>query len=259
MRKLMYAASIFAAMGLVACGGSGKSDADAAKAKADSLARIEAMKKDSMDKALAALNAVKDITTTASEDARFSTLVELLGAAGLAETLKDSTKSFTVFAPTNDAFMAFDQKKLADLKDPKNVDKLKDVLLQHVVAGSLMSGDVNGIGQLQALNDKVITEKDGQVGGATIVEADINASNGYIHAIDKVLTPPAAKSAAKPKKPVATSTSTNTSSGNATEDKLSGKGGSSSSTATKTEDKLSGKTTSDQEIKDKTNSKLQGK
>lgn len=227
MKKFMYAASIFAAIGLVACGGNTKNDADAAKAKADSLARIEEMRKDSMEKALAALNVVQDITTTASEDARFSTLVELLAAANLAETLKDTTKSFTVFAPTNEAFLAFDQKKLAELKEPKNAEKLKDVLLQHVVAGRLMSGDVNGVGQLQALNGKVITEKEGNVGGASIVEANIEAKNGYIHAIDKVLTPPAVKSAAKPKKPVVTNPTTTTPTPSTpTEGTVSGRGGS---------------------------------
>lgn|SRR5690606_15467295 len=232
MRKFMYAASIFAAIGLVACGGSSNSNADAEKARKDSLERIEAMKRDSMEKALAELNAPKDIVTTASADERFSTLVELIGAADLATTLQDESKSFTVFAPTNEAFLAFDQKKLADLKDPKNVDKLKDVLLQHVVVGSLKSGDVNGVGQLQALNDKVITEKDGVVGGANIVQADIEATNGYIHAIDKVLTPPAAKSTAKPKKPVTSTPTTTTPTEEAKPGTVSGRGGSSEGTVT---------------------------
>lgn len=257
----MYAASIFAAIGLVACGGNSNNNADAEKAKKDSLERIEAMKRDSMEKALAELNAPKDIVTTASADDRFSTLVELIGAANLASTLQDESKSFTVFAPTNDAFAAFDQKKLADLKDPKNADKLKDVLLQHVVVGSLKSGDVNGVGQLQALNDKVLTEKDGTIGGANIVQADIEATNGYIHAIDKVLTPPAAKSTAKPKKPVVnTNTNTNTapSTGDATNDKLSGKGSSSNTVEQNTNNKLSGKSNSSGSTEDKTNSKLSG-
>lgn len=244
MRKFLYAASVFAAIGLVACGGNSNNNADALKAKEDSLARIEAMKKDSMDKALAELNAPKDITTTATNDTRFSTLVELLGAANLAETLKDETKSFTVFAPTNDAFLAFDQKKLAELKDPKNADKLKDVLLQHVVVGSLKSGDVNGVGQLQAMNDKILTEKDGLIGGATIIEADIAATNGFIHAIDKVITPPAVKSKAKPKKPVTTTPPATTkpakentvtgARGDKTEEKVTGARGSQS------EEKVSG-------------------
>jgi len=210
MKKLMYAASVVAVMGMVACGGNGKSDADANKAKADSLAKIEAMKKDSLDKALAALNAVKDITTTASENPQLSTLVELLTAANLAETLKDTTKSFTVFAPTNDAFNKFDQKQLAELKDPKNVEKLKDVLLQHVVAGRLMAADVQGVGQLQALNGKVITESNGMIGGANILESNKECKNGFIHTIDGVLTPPKAKSTAKPKKPVTPTTPTTT-------------------------------------------------
>lgn len=228
----MYAASIFAAIGLVACGGNSNNNADAEKAKKDSLERIEAMKRDSMEKALAELNAPKDIVTTASADDRFSTLVELIGAANLASTLQDESKSFTVFAPTNDAFAAFDQKKLADLKDPKNADKLKDVLLQHVVVGSLKSGDVNGVGQLQALNDKVLTEKDGTIGGANIVQADIEATNGYIHAIDKVLTPPAAKSTAKPKKPVTSNPTTTPTTTEPTPGTVSGRGGSSEGTVT---------------------------
>jgi len=217
---------MFAVMGMVACGGNSKSDADANKARLDSLAKIEAMRQDSMDKALAAMNAVKDITTTASENPQLSTLVELLTAANLAETLKDQTKSFTVFAPTNDAFNKFDQKQLADLKDPKNVEKLQDVLLQHVVAGRLMAADVQGVGQLQALNGKVINESNGMIGGANILESNKECNNGYIHTIDKVLTPPKAKSTAKPKKPVATNPTKPTEETKTPDNTVTGRGGS---------------------------------
>jgi hypothetical protein len=133
-------------------------------------------------------------------------LVSLLDQAGLAETLQDETVNFTVFAPTNAAFDKLDAKTLADLKDPKNAEKLKDILLYHVVRGKLMASDVAGSGELQAMDDKVIVVKTGESGtvmvsNASVTTADVDATNGVIHIVDAVMTPPAKKGTAKPKKP----------------------------------------------------------
>lgn len=204
----MYFAALAATVVLASCGGGADKEAERKKREADSLAKIEQARKDSMDAAMAVQTV--DVYETAKANPDFSTLVSLLDQAGLAATLKDSAVNFTVFAPTNAAFDKLDPKALADLKDPKNAEKLKDVLLYHVVRGKLMAADVAVSGELQAIDDKVITVKQSEsgtvmVGSAAVTTADLDASNGVVHVIDAVLMPPAKKAVAKPaKKPTTT-------------------------------------------------------
>lgn len=204
----MYFAALAATVVLASCGGGADKEAERKKREADSLAKIEQARKDSMDAAMAVQTV--DVYETAKANPDFTTLVSLLDQAGLAATLKDSAVNFTVFAPTNAAFDKLDPKALADLKDPKNAEKLKDVLLFHVVRGKLMSSDVASSEELQAIDDKVITVKKSEsgavmVGGANITTADVDASNGVVHIVDAVMTPPAKKAVAKkPKTPAPT-------------------------------------------------------
>lgn len=207
----MYMAAMAAVVVLSSCGGGADKEAERKKREADSLAKIEQARKDSMDAAMAVQ--VVDVYETAKANPDFSTLVGLLDQAGLATTLKDASVNYTVFAPTNAAFDKLDAKVLADLKDPKNAEKLKDLLLFHVVRGKLVAADVAVSGELQGLNDKVIAVKQSESGsvnvaGANVVTADIDATNGVIHAVDAVLTVPAKKAAAKTKKPTKPTTPT---------------------------------------------------
>lgn len=211
MKKVMYMAAMAAVVVLSSCGGGADKEAERKKREADSLAKIEQARKDSMDAAMAVQ--VVDVYETAKANPDFSTLVGLLDQAGLATTLKDASVNYTVFAPTNAAFDKLDAKVLADLKDPKNAEKLKDLLLFHVVRGKLVAADVAVSGELQGLNDKVIAVKQSESGsvnvaGANVVTADIDATNGVIHAVDAVLTVPAKKAAAKTKKPTKPTTPT---------------------------------------------------
>jgi uncharacterized surface protein with fasciclin (FAS1) repeats len=151
---------------------------------------------------------VVNIVETAKTDTNLSMLVELLGTAGLAETLADENAKFTVFAPTNAAFLKLGDKKLASLKEEKNKEMLKDILLYHVVSGDMLAADVTTKTELNAMDEKVIkvTSKDSKwmVAGATITTTDIKCSNGTVHVIDAVMTPPAKKSKAKTDAPVTT-------------------------------------------------------
>jgi uncharacterized surface protein with fasciclin (FAS1) repeats len=124
----------------------------------------------------------------------FSTLVAAVKAAGLVETLSGAGP-FTVFAPTDEAFAKLPAGTVEELVKPENKEKLTAILTYHVLAGKVMAADaiaadgkmvktVNG----QELAVKV---KDGKVmiNDATVIIADVAASNGVIHAIDTVLLP----------------------------------------------------------------------
>ena len=139
--------------------------------------------------------AAKDIVAIASGDAQFKTLTKALTAAGLVTTLQGKGP-FTVFAPTDAAFAAVPKATLDDLLKPANKAKLVKVLTYHVVSGSVLStslksGDVKSVegGSLKVL----VAAGKVTVSGANVVKADIKASNGVIHVIDKVLMPPDAK------------------------------------------------------------------
>ncbi len=124
-------------------------------------------------------------------DKRFSTLVSAIEAAGLTDTLRNE-KEVTVFAPTNDAFSALDKNVLAALlADPTG---LSQVLLYHVVPGITASADITN-GDVETAQGAPITLAVDDAGaitanGANVVEADLSAYNGVIHAIDQVLSPP---------------------------------------------------------------------
>ncbi len=123
----------------------------------------------------------------------FSTLVDLVTQAGLAETLSGEGP-FTVFAPTNDAFAAVDPATVSALTaDPTGA--LADVLKLHVISGEVMAADATAaVGTcVETLGGKVKVEQTGSdltIGGAKIVDTDIVGSNGVIHVLDGVITAP---------------------------------------------------------------------
>ena len=133
----------------------------------------------------------KDIVATAVEAGKFNTLAAALEAAGLVETLQEEGP-FTVFAPTDDAFAALPEGKLQELLLPENKDQLIKILTYHVVAGKVMSGDLESgkVKTVEGSEVKVKVSKTGvNVNNATVVKADVPASNGIIHVIDTVILP----------------------------------------------------------------------
>jgi transforming growth factor-beta-induced protein len=136
----------------------------------------------------------KDIVDTAVADGRFKTLVAAVQAAGLVDTLKGKGP-FTVFAPTDDAFAKLPAGTVDALL--KDLPKLKDTLLYHVVPGKVMAADVLKLdGKMvdTALMDQQvkITVKDGKVylnDNVQVIITDVETSNGVIHVIDTVLLP----------------------------------------------------------------------
>ena len=146
-------------------------------------------------------NVVKadNIVQIAAADARFSTLVAAVTAAGLAETLS-GPGPFTVYAPTNDAFAALPAGTVDTLLLPENKQQLVDVLLYHVDDRKLMAGDFpSGSNYFRPIladsrlcitaSSAGVTIGDSTGTVANVIIADIVADNGVIHVIDKVLLP----------------------------------------------------------------------
>lgn len=133
----------------------------------------------------------KDIVETAVAAGSFNTLATALQAAGLVNVLKGEGP-FTVFAPTDEAFAALPAGTLEALLADK--EKLTAVLTYHVVPGNVGSAQVVSLSKATTVNgaDIAIMVHDGQVmiNDATVVTADVAASNGVIHVINKVILPP---------------------------------------------------------------------
>ena len=140
--------------------------------------------------------AAVDIATTAAATSIHDSLVAALGVAGLVDTLTGDD-AYTVFAPTDEAFAAAGI-NLDDFTTEEEIEALANILLYHVVAGEIASTDlVDGANTVTAANgdELTVTVSEGAVTvgaeGATVVLADVPASNGVIHVIDKVIMPPA--------------------------------------------------------------------
>ena len=131
----------------------------------------------------------KDIVSIATESAK--TLTAAVKAADFVKTLQGAGP-FTVFAPTDAAFAAI-QKDVDNLLKPENKAKLAKVLTFHVVSGKLLASQLKDGQELTTVEGEKIkvSIKDNKVsiGGAHVTSADILASNGVIHVIDKVLMP----------------------------------------------------------------------
>ncbi len=155
------------------------------------------------------------IVDVAAGNKSFSTLVSLVKAAGLAPALSGTTE-LTVFAPTNTAFKALEKEVpgvTAALTDPKNKALLVQVLKYHVVAGEVKSPAAIAAAKQKARiptllgkNAKLaLSLKGGKlkvadsagIHTATVTKADVDASNGVIHVIDKVLVPKSVAAALK--------------------------------------------------------------
>lgn len=134
--------------------------------------------------------APKNLAETAAATPQLSTLTRLIQDAGLTGTLSNPGP-YTVFAPTDEAFKAVPAATMQALAQDKA--RLQAVLSYHVVAGSVTSADVkNGpVKSVQGAN--LALSKSGTfvtVEDAVVTTADVRATNGVVHIIDKVLIPP---------------------------------------------------------------------
>lgn len=168
---LLLAGAAFASLAMVACGGD---DDEAAPTPIPT----------------APPAASGDIIEVATAAGNFTTLARALEAAGLVETLKGDGP-FTVFAPTDEAFAALPAGTLDSLLADR--DQLTKVLTYHVVAGKVTSDQVASLSEATTVEGSALSIKveNGRVmvGDATVTTADVEATNGVIHVIDRVLIP----------------------------------------------------------------------
>ena len=143
-----------------------------------------------IDKVLSPSETPNDIPRTAQCTGIHDSLVAGVIQAELLETLQ-GPGPFTVFAPTDQAFVdaGID---LAALDTPEGKATLADILLYHVVAGEVPAANVTDCMSATAANGQPLSFTVGSsvmVNGATVIQADVGTSNGFIHVIDQVLTP----------------------------------------------------------------------
>jgi len=137
--------------------------------------------------------AADDIIATAKSAGTFKTLTAALDAAGKTEMLQEEGP-YTVFAPSDEAFALLPAGTVEDLLKPENKKKLGKLLAYHVVKGKVMAADVKTMMAKTANGAELDIKVNGDtvmVNDAKVVKADVAASNGVIHVIDKVLMPPA--------------------------------------------------------------------
>lgn len=134
------------------------------------------------------------VVELAEQDDRFSIFLSFLEASGLDTTLK-YTEGFTVFMPTNKAFGEMEMKKLSEL-----TDRDKKMELQNFVRNYILPNKVNmyefeenqiinleGGGKMEV--NTVMNGEGVSIGGAQIIQSDIEAKDGVIHVIDRLITP----------------------------------------------------------------------
>ncbi|WP_421790852.1 fasciclin domain-containing protein [Hyphobacterium sp.] len=134
-----------------------------------------------------------DIVDTAISAGSFNTLVAAVQAAGLVDVLRGDGP-FTVFAPTDEAFAALGQDTINSLLLPENRDQLVSILTYHVVPGEVFAADLAGQRlSVESVQGDTIdinaTHGSVMIDGATVITADVDASNGVIHVINEVILP----------------------------------------------------------------------
>lgn len=138
-----------------------------------------------------------DLAGSLASAADFSTLLQAMSAAGLVEKASEPGP-FTVFAPSNGAFSKLPAGALQSLTQPANKAKLQGLLAYHVVPGNVMAADLKDGQTIKTVGGGTLTVRkkgnavmlvDGKGGSAMVTTADIQATNGTVHAIDAVLMP----------------------------------------------------------------------
>jgi uncharacterized surface protein with fasciclin (FAS1) repeats len=192
MNKLILSLSVIAMIAFTSCKNNESEEKEAAEQEEAVVENENVMEEQ------------QTIVEIAVGNENFSTLVVALKAAGLVETLS-SEGPFTVFAPTNDAFGKLPEGTVPTLVMPENKEMLSGILTYHVVSGEFMAADVvNAINEnggsftiptvqgeelVATLEGESVILTDANGNTSTIVMADVDASNGVIHAIDSVVMP----------------------------------------------------------------------
>jgi uncharacterized surface protein with fasciclin (FAS1) repeats len=147
----------------------------------------------------------RPLPAVAAADGRLEVLLRAVRAAGLGSRLGPGNGDWTVLAPTDDAFAGLPEGTVETLLRPENRDRLVEILGLHVIPGRVYRKDLLALGTARTLaSDPVsfaLREGRVQASGATIVAADVEASNGVIHVIDRVILPEPSSETAAPAGP----------------------------------------------------------
>lgn len=131
------------------------------------------------------------LSATIRDSVTFSILTKALKTSGLDVTLGEKG-AFTIFAPTDEAFQKLPQGALDQLLLPENKEKLRSLLLYHVISGKMMAADLKD-GDVKTMNGEKleidVDESEIEVGNTKIFSADVVATNGVMHSIGEVLVP----------------------------------------------------------------------
>ncbi len=132
------------------------------------------------------------IPQVAKEAGLFNTLLAAVEAAGLTQTLL-GRGPFTLFAPTDDAFSRLPANTVSDLLQPENREQLRTILTYHVVAGRVSAAQARTVRSANTVAGEPLRIRSNngtlRINDATVRIADIPASNGVVHVIDRVLMP----------------------------------------------------------------------
>ncbi|MBF2076674.1 MAG: fasciclin domain-containing protein [Synechococcales cyanobacterium C42_A2020_086] len=137
----------------------------------------------------------EDVASVIDNNPSLSTLASAIDAAGLQETLEGDSASYTVFAPSDEAFAALPEETRQQLLLPENRETLRQLLLYHVVPGTVTSDQIQS-GEVQTVaGESVEVQVDAaanqvRVNNASVTQPDLQASNGVVHIVDQVILPP---------------------------------------------------------------------
>jgi uncharacterized surface protein with fasciclin (FAS1) repeats len=129
-----------------------------------------------------------DLIATIGKHDNFSTLSKMMNTSGANEVFSRPGE-FTVLAPTNDAFAKFSEEQLSSLINEKGQLRLKALLMYHILPGKVMANALKS-GKAVTGEDMMVTDINGiKVNGSKLEARDLEATNGVVHAIDKVMAP----------------------------------------------------------------------
>ncbi len=146
------------------------------------------------DSALDPTAGTETITEVAANETSLSTFNTILESAGLTNTL-DQPGSYTVFAPSDQAFEELPPETLQQLLAPENQDQLRQILAYHVVPEELSANQLQSAGSVETLTGSPLSvEADAgaqavTVNNAAVTQPDLQASNGIIHVVDQIILP----------------------------------------------------------------------
>jgi len=138
-----------------------------------------------------------DLFATIANQDNFSTFAKIMESSGAHEVF-DRKGDFTVLVPTNDAFAKFSEERMSKLINEEKQIQLKALLMYHILPGKVMANELK-TGKTVTGQEMMVTDITGiKINSAKLEARNLEATNGVVHAIDKVLVPPAHFGAPKP-------------------------------------------------------------